>query len=86
MTGSAEEGVTSLPQEEQLVTGGEGGMGKLLQLLVLPGFLCCRVKTEEVTVVKSGPWEGQLKLLRTAQSKNGDLPLPSLVNGKTAWP
>ncbi|TRZ21245.1 hypothetical protein HGM15179_005875 [Zosterops borbonicus] len=42
--------------------------------------------TQEVTVVKSVPWEGRLKFLRTANSKNGDLPLPSLVKREAKLP
>lgn len=37
-------------------------------------------------MVKSAPWEGRLKLLRTAKSKDGYVPLPSLVKTEAKLP
>ncbi|XP_032917846.1 uncharacterized protein LOC116997377 [Catharus ustulatus] len=46
------------------------------------------MKMKQVIVVKSDPppWGGRWKLLRTAKSKNGDLPLPSLVKREAKLP
>lgn len=77
MTGSAEERVSVfLPRRSSLSQEVREGMGESCYIL---GFLCPKMKTKEVTVAKSVPWEGQPKFLRTAKSENGDLLLPSLV-------
>lgn len=44
------------------------------------------MKTKEVMMAKSVPWEGQLKFLRTAKRENGDLPLASLVKREAKLP
>lgn len=54
---------------------------------MLPRLFCNKMETEDVMVLRNGAWEGWVKWLRrTARSKDGELPLPSLVKKEAKLP